>query len=57
MEDWFGETPVEMQESLPSHYYDWVYFCSFCDKESIVAYEGKHLCERHADEILEELGQ
>ncbi len=57
MEDWFGETPVEMREVSPSHYTNWQFFCSFCGSPSIVYYEGKYLCERHADEILEELGQ
>lgn len=57
MEDWFGETPIEMVEVSPSHYTNWQYFCSFCGSPSVVFYEGKYLCERHADEILEELGQ
>lgn len=53
--DWFGESPVEMQDSLPSHFLEWRNNCDIegCDKDSQVYYvEGaQYLCFDHAEDV------
>lgn len=57
MEDWFGDkvdSPAEMRENLPSCYEEWRPFCAFCDAKTVIYFEGKYLCLKHADEIFDE---
>lgn len=46
MTDWFGETPVAIRGSLPSHFEEWGKICDgfFCDRETAVMIDGKHYC-------------
>jgi len=50
MLDWFGE-PLEREAPIFFHE-DWQFFCSFCGSESLVKFENKYLCEKHADEVM-----
>lgn len=56
MSDWFGETPVEIRESLPSHFEDWEITCDafFCDQETAVMIDGKYYCWDHASEEFDD---